>query len=153
MIVAFFGKVILIRFVAWVENPSVEAAEFEFFGVIIGLSGDLQPLIICLYCLYFDMSKIFRNVVICALFGENEQCDPAHIFMWFMNISWNVQNRKSFSTDIFVGAALVIRSQYLIVFASVGVYLIKLDMISYDFHKFGRYLRSRDCLVGFGWLL
>ena len=46
MIVAFFGKEILICFVAWVENPSLEAAEFEFFDVISGLSGDLQSLII-----------------------------------------------------------------------------------------------------------
>ena len=40
MIVTFFGKEILSRFVVWVEKPSVEAAEFEFFDVISALSGD-----------------------------------------------------------------------------------------------------------------
>ena len=80
MIVAFFGKEILIRFVAWVENPSVEAAEFYFFDVISGLSGDFQSLIIYLYCIYSDLSKILRNDLICDWFGENEICDPAHIF-------------------------------------------------------------------------
>ena len=63
-ILTFFGKEILSRFVAWVENQSVEATEFEFFDVISKLSGDFQRLIICLYRLYFDLSKIFRNVVI-----------------------------------------------------------------------------------------
>ena len=43
---------ILSRFVAWVEKPSVEAAEFEFFDVISGKSGDLQSLKIWLYFLY-----------------------------------------------------------------------------------------------------
>ena len=79
MIVAFFGKEILSWFVAWGEKPSVEAAEFEFLDVISGLSGDLQCLIICLYCLYFEFPKIFCNVVICDWFVENERCDLAHI--------------------------------------------------------------------------
>ena len=80
MIVAFFGKEILSRFVAWFEKPSTEGAEFEFFDIISGLSGDFQRLIICLYRLYSDLSKILCNIVICAWFGENERCDPAHIF-------------------------------------------------------------------------
>ena len=52
MIVAFFRKEILSGFIAWVEKPSVEAAEFEFFDVISGKSGDLQSLKIWLYFLY-----------------------------------------------------------------------------------------------------
>ena len=32
--------------------------------------------------------------------------------MWFINISWNGQIQKSFSADTFVGAALVIKSQF-----------------------------------------
>ena len=80
MIVAFFGKEILSRFIAWVENPSVEAAEFVFFDVISGLSGDFYLLIICIYKIYYELSKIFRNVVIYAWFSENKRCDPAHIF-------------------------------------------------------------------------
>ena len=48
-----------------------------------------------------------------------------------------------------MGGALVIRYQFLIEFAPVAVSLIKLDMISYGFHKSGRYLRSRD----FWWVL
>ena len=39
MIVDFFGKELLSRFIAWVEKQSVEAAEFEFFYVISVLSG------------------------------------------------------------------------------------------------------------------
>ena len=80
MIVAFFGKEILRQFIAWVEKPSVEAAEFEFFDVISGLSGDFQRLIIYIYCLFSDLSKILRNILIYAWFGEDERCDPAHIF-------------------------------------------------------------------------
>ena len=80
MILAFFGKGILSRFVAWVENPIVEAAEIEFFDVISGLNGDFQILIICLYRLYSELYKILCNAVICAWFGEDEICDPAHIF-------------------------------------------------------------------------
>ena len=79
MIDTFFGKEILSQFVAWVENPSVEATKFDFFDVMSGLSGNLQSLIIFLYCIYSDFSKILRNVVICAWFGENERCDPAYI--------------------------------------------------------------------------
>ena len=76
-IVAFFGKEILSRFIDCVEMPSVEAAEFEFFDVISGLSWYFKSLIIYLY---YDLSQILRNVVIYAWFGENERCDPAHIF-------------------------------------------------------------------------
>ena len=36
MIAAFFGKKILSGFVAWVEKPSVEAAEFEFLLLSAG---------------------------------------------------------------------------------------------------------------------
>ena len=80
MIAALFGKEILSRFVDWVENPSVGAAEFEFFHVIGGLSGNLQSLIVYLYCLYSEFSKILHNFAICAWFGEDERCDPDHIF-------------------------------------------------------------------------
>ena len=80
MIVAFFSKEILSRFVAWVEKSSVEAAEFEVFDVISGENGFFQILIFFIYCLYSDLSKIFRNVVICAWSGEDKRCDPAHIF-------------------------------------------------------------------------
>ena len=79
MIAAFFGNKILIQFVAWVEKPSVGAAEFEFFDVISGLIGNFQSLVIFLYRLYYDLSKILRNILICAWFDENETCDPAHI--------------------------------------------------------------------------
>ena len=41
MIVAFFGKEILSRVIAWVEKLSLEAVEFEIFDDISGLSGDL----------------------------------------------------------------------------------------------------------------
>ena len=80
MIVAFSGKEILSRFVTWVEKPIVEAAEFDFFDVISGLSEDFQSLVTFLYRLYSDLSKILRNVVICAWFSEDERCDPPHIF-------------------------------------------------------------------------
>ena len=80
MVVAFFGKRILSQFVAWVEKPSVEAAEFEFFDVISRLSGDFHILIICFYRLYSDLSRILHNFVICDWFGEDEICDPVHIF-------------------------------------------------------------------------
>ena len=80
MIVAFFGKEILSRFVAWVKNPSVEAAEFDFFDVISGNSGDFQSLIFYLYCLLYDLYRTLHDVVICAWFGEDERCEPAHLF-------------------------------------------------------------------------
>ena len=80
MIVAFFCKEFLNRFVAWVENTIVEAAEFKFFDVISALSGDLYIMVTCLYRHYSNLSKILHNVVISAWFGENESCDPAHIF-------------------------------------------------------------------------
>ena len=80
MIVALSGKEILIRFVTWVEKPNVVATEFEYFDVISGLSGNLQSLIIRIYRLYYDWYKILLNVVIYAWSGENERCDPAHIF-------------------------------------------------------------------------
>ena len=150
---AFFGKEILSRFVDWVEKPSVEAAEFEVFDIISRLSGDLQSLIICLYCLYSELSKIFVNVVIYDWFNETERCDPAHIFVVIHEHFMKWPESKKNTTNSFLGVALVIRSQFLKALSPIAVYFIKLDMISYNFHEFGRYMRSRDCLVGFGWLL
>ena len=80
MIVAFLGKEILSRFFTWVKNPTVEAAEFEFFDVISELSGDLNSVVICLYRIYSYLSKILCNVGICAWFGEDERCNRAYIF-------------------------------------------------------------------------
>ena len=47
-------------------------------------------------------------------------------------------------------AALVIKTQNLRAFALVAAYLIKEDMIGYEFHELDMYLGSRDSLIRFG---
>ena len=112
IIVAFFGKEILRQFFAWVEKPSVEAVEFEFFYVISGLNGYLQSLKIFLFRLYYELSKILRNAVIYAWFGESETCDQSHIFDVIHEDFMKRPKSKIFLDGYFVRAALVIISQF-----------------------------------------
>ena len=50
---------------------------------------------------------------------------------------------EHFRTDSFVGAALVIKSQFLISFAPFAEQFIKVDMIGYEFHNNIKRLKYR----------
>ena len=150
MIVAFFGKEILSRFIAWGEKPSVEAAEFEFFWSYQWIEWQfIAPGNLSLSSLFWLVQNLSQCFNLCLIQQKRElwsspyfRCDS-----WTFHKMARIENLSR--QIVSWGAALVIISQFLRAFAPVAAYLIKFDMISYNFHKFGKYLGSQDHLICF----